>query len=381
MNSSQGSDNQTILVWDLPTRIFHWLLVTAFFAAWLTSTSDRFLFHHVFAGYVFIGLLAFRLVWGMIGSYYARFRSFAHHWSSVWEYIKGLMTGQAARYIGHNPAGSYAIFAILLLGITVTVLGLIVLGGEEGHGPLRGIVSYELGSGSKELHETLAILMLLLVFAHVGGVIVESLLHKENLIWAMITGRKPAQDDAKKINIHALVAVLMLGAFSSYATYYFYGYITETAERPFLAFEEEPLPDNDTWRTECSDCHLAFHPVLLPARSWKRMMDEQNEHFGEELYLDDETVAEITDFLVTNAADTGLNEVAHKIFADVPPDQSPQRITETGYWKSKHSKHHIDERYWKSEQVKNKINCSACHLDAKQGWFEDSNMELPKLSH
>ncbi len=377
--SASGKSGNTVLVWDLPTRIFHWSLLIAFASAWVTSVSDRFLFHHVFAGYLFIGLLIFRLVWGMVGSHYARFRSFAHDWSSVTEYLKGLMTGQAARYIGHNPAGSYAIFAMLILGVVVTASGLLVLGGEEGHGPLKGLISYQLGSSTKEYHESAAVLMLLIAFVHLGGVIVESLWHRENLIWAMITGRKPEHDDAEAVNLHALIAVIMLGTIFSSAVYYFHGYFSDSKEHPFLAFTNDPLPDNEVWRSECGDCHLAFHPVLLPARSWQRMMDEQEEHFDEDLALDEDTIAEITEFLVANSSENSDTEVAHKINADVPADAVPLRITEIGYWKSKHSDHHIDERYWKSSKVKSKVNCGACHRDAEQGWFEDSNMVLPKL--
>lgn len=376
MSTTEKSD-QTILVWDVPTRIFHWSLVIGFAAAWLTSEDDRFLYHHVYAGYLFIGLLIFRLIWGMVGSHYARFRSFAHDWSSVTDYLKGLMTGQAQRYIGHNPAGGYAIFAILLLGVVVTISGLLVLGGEEGHGPLKNLISYDLGAASKEIHEPTASLMLLLVIAHLAGVIVESLYHKENLIWAMITGHKPLHADAEQVSLHSLVAVLMLGAIFGSAIYYFYGYFTQTEEQPFLAFKSEPLPDNETWRTECGDCHLAFHPVLLPARSWQRIMNEQEEHFDEDLGLDEETADEITRFLMGNASESGLNEVAHEITRDVSANETPLRITETSFWKNQHRK--IDERYWESDVVGSEANCGACHRDAEQGWFEDSNMNLPKI--
>src|SRR3569832_386059 len=107
---------QRLLIWDLPTRVFHWLLVAAFTAAWVTFDDIRYLDVHVYAGYLFFGLLVFRLVWGMIGSRHARFRSFAYEWPSVWAYLRGLLSGQAARHVGHNPAGAWAIFLLLALG-------------------------------------------------------------------------------------------------------------------------------------------------------------------------------------------------------------------------------------------------------------------------
>lgn len=365
------------LIWDFPTRIFHWVLVIAFTAAWVTSENDRFLFHHVFAGYLLIGLLIFRLIWGMFGSRYARFRSFAYDWPSSTAYIKALITGNAARYIGHNPAGSYAIFAILVMILFVTVTGILVLGGEEGHGPLKGFVSYELGIQAKEFHEISVNLMLVLIFIHICGVVVESLYHKENLIWSMISGRKATPRSEKDVALYALIAVIMLAIITSSGIYYFHDYVVRSKERPFFAFVNDPLPDNETWKTECGDCHLAFHPVLLPARSWKRIMTEQEEHFEEALGLDNETLLEITQFLVTNASESGLTEVAHKITDSIPPGEVPLRITETAYWKSKHEE--IEKKYWENELVGSNINCSACHYDAEQGWFEDSNMELPDL--
>jgi len=365
------------LIWDFPTRIFHWVLVIAFTAAWVTSENDRFLFHHVFAGYLLIGLLIFRLIWGMFGSRYARFRSFAYDWPSSTAYIKALITGNAARYIGHNPAGSYAIFAILVMILFVTVTGILVLGGEEGHGPLKGFVSYELGIQAKEFHEISVNLMLVLIFIHICGVVIESLYHKENLIWSMISGRKATPSSEKDVALYALIAVIMLAIITSSGIYYFHDYVVRSKERPFFAFVNDPLPDNETWKTECGDCHLAFHPVLLPARSWKRIMTEQEEHFEEALGLDNETLLEITQFLVTNASESGLTEVAHKITDSIPPGEVPLRITETAYWKSKHEE--IEKKYWENELVGSNINCSACHYDAEQGWFEDSNMELPDL--
>ena len=379
MSSPDTHSNQQSkrLVWDLPTRVFHWSFVLCFVTAWITHENDRFLYEHVYVGYVFFGLLLFRFVWGWVGSHYARFRSFAYDWPSVAAYLRGLLNGEAMRHIGHNPAGGWAIFAMLLLGLLVSITGLLVFGGEEGHGPLSGLVSYELGNMAKELHEVLALTMLLLVFVHIVGVVVESYYHRENLIWAMIHGHKLGSQDGAKVRMYALIAVVMLGVIVVSAAYYFRGYVTQTDTKPFIPFTSPALPSNAIWEAECGECHLAFHPTLLPARSWRRMMEQQAEHFGDDLAYDEETISEITEFLVTNAAESGLTEAAHKIKRSVPAGETPLGITATQYWKRKHEE--INEKYWKASSVKSKANCTACHLDAKSGWFEDSNMRLPKL--
>jgi len=172
-----------ILVWDLPTRAFHWLLALSFAGAFLTAESERYRDMHVTLGYTMLGLVAFRLVWGLIGTRYARFRSFAFGPRSVLTYLKSLFTRAPHHYIGHNPAGSWAIYALLAL---------IVLAGASGYATYEDIG----GHGMEEVHEAFSNLLLAAVAAHVAGVAVSSLVHGENLVRAMVTGYKsglPAQ--------------------------------------------------------------------------------------------------------------------------------------------------------------------------------------------
>ena len=96
MAGTKSTFHDRIYVWDLPTRTFHWLLVASFTVAWLTFDDNRYLYVHTFSGYIFFGLLIFRLLWGMVGSRYARFRAFAYDWPSVWDYLKALASGKAA---------------------------------------------------------------------------------------------------------------------------------------------------------------------------------------------------------------------------------------------------------------------------------------------
>ena len=103
---------ELIKVWDLPLRIFHWLLVTAFFVAYFTE--DDLLTVHVWAGYLVAGLLVFRIVWGFIGNEYARFSQFLCSPMLSIAYLKDLMQAKAKRYIGHNPAGAAMIVLLLL---------------------------------------------------------------------------------------------------------------------------------------------------------------------------------------------------------------------------------------------------------------------------
>ena len=110
-----------ILVWDLPTRLFHWLLATSFFGAYLVSESERWRALHALLGYTAAGLVAFRLLWGVVGTRYARFTAFTWSPRAVLAYLRSLVSGSPEHYTGHNPAASWAVLGLLVM---VAVTGL-----------------------------------------------------------------------------------------------------------------------------------------------------------------------------------------------------------------------------------------------------------------
>ncbi len=143
-----------IKVWDPLVRLFHWALVAAFFIAYFTQ--DEWLRWHVIAGYTVTGLLLFRLVWGFVGPRYARFSDFVYPPATALSYTLQALRGEAARYIGHNPAGG-AMVMFLLLSLTLTaVSGLLLYGADAWQGPLAGIMqdtSEEWIDILEEIHE------------------------------------------------------------------------------------------------------------------------------------------------------------------------------------------------------------------------------------
>ena len=365
-----------ILVWDVPIRLFHWLFALSFVVAWITGDSDTYRDLHVFMGYLMLGLLGFRLAWGLLGSRYARFRSFLFGPGKALHYLVSSLTRAAPRHVGHNPAGAWAVYLLLALGLLVGISGILVLGGEEQQGIASGILPYATGEALKELHEVLASAMLALVIVHLAGVAAESWLHRENLTKAMFNGRKQGTAAEATPSSHYLLGALLIVLVVGFAIWFFQGYFMQTPQRPFLPFVGKVLPDNKVWREECGSCHLAYHPTLLPARSWTRLMQNQNEHFGVALGLDAATTAAILAFLQKYSADTEMTEPAYKIKKSISPNASPLRITETGYWIDKHRE--IPEATWRHQKVGSKANCGACHLDAEKGTFEDAAMRLPE---
>jgi cytochrome b len=197
-----------MLVWDVPTRAFHWLLVASFAGAFLTAESERYRDIHVVLGYTLLGLIAFRLVWGFVGTRYAQFRSFLFKPREIASYAVSLLKARPKHYVGHNPAGSVAVFSLLALGITSGVTGVLIfqdVGGDV----------------LEELHDLVSYGMLAIVVVHVAGVLISSVMHRENLVRSMITGfkRVPGQksfvsvkpDEGIRRN-HAWLGVIMLAA-------------------------------------------------------------------------------------------------------------------------------------------------------------------------
>jgi len=188
-----------VLVWDLPTRIGHWLLVTAFIVSYLSGDSEEWRLVHVTAGFAMAGTLAFRLFWGMIGTRYARFKSFLFSPRQVLAYLNGLLKGKPVHWVGHNPAGSYAIYALILLGLAVVGSGWAVYA-EVG------------GAWLEDAHDVLSYVMLGVVGVHVVGVVVSSRLHHENLVRSMITGYKQGKAEEAIASSKKYWVILLLGS-------------------------------------------------------------------------------------------------------------------------------------------------------------------------
>ena len=209
---------KTIRVWDPLVRLFHWSLLLVFIIAYVTGEEESGV--HAYSGYIILGLISFRVLWGYVGSTYARFGNFIYSPKAILEYLKSLLTGQPRHYAGHNPAGGLMVFLLLITLFMASFTGLKAYG-VEGHGPLAADApqislintayadddrhdyeedehdgeEHDEGKNEKdefweEVHEANVNFLLFLIILHVAGVFVSSHLHKENLVRAMITGRK-----------------------------------------------------------------------------------------------------------------------------------------------------------------------------------------------
>lgn len=353
-------DDQTtrpVRVWDLFVRLFHWSLVSSVGLALWTAGDARWQAVHVFAGWWAAGLLIARIGWAFVGTTYARWSSWLRPLPELRQFVTQLIAGRAPRHLGHNPLAGWAMAALFgLLGVVV-VTGVVVDGGQEGHGPLAGL-SAELGVATLPWHRWAGWAVLAWAGLHLAGVAKESLRLRENLVGSMIRGHKPGPGAAVP---RAGRAAAVLGGLSILgATAWF----ADPRWAPTVA------ADDPAWREACGECHLAYAPRLLPARSWERMLVEQDRHFDEDLGLDEATLAGLRAFLVANAADGAPGEEALLIRRSIPDGEAPQRISTLPWWEQVHAE--LPEA-----EVDNPARCDDCHLDADAGGFEAGSIQFP----
>jgi cytochrome b len=201
------------VVWDPLVRFGHWALVAAFAVAYLSGEDEADALH-VWGGYIVGAIVLLRVGWGFVGPRHARFGDFVRSPIVAVAYFRDLLYGRARRYVGHSPAGGAMVIALLVC-LTATVATGLFAYGEEGKGPLAAVLVTDANANSSEaghralaetrgertestigeLHGLIANITVALVVAHIFGVAVASFVHKENLVLAMITGRKRRSRD------------------------------------------------------------------------------------------------------------------------------------------------------------------------------------------
>lgn len=200
-----AKQKQTVLVWDLPVRVFHWLLVISFTGAWLTSESEAQQMLHYAFGYSACALVVFRVFWGIVGTRYARFSEFVKGPKETFQHIKSILARKENSELGHNSAGAL---------VMVLLMALVLLIGITGYWSVKEV----LGDFMSEAHEVVANLALIVIAIHVAAAIIVSYLQKVNLVKSMVTGKKQGASQQGIRNPMNLIGILLgLGW-----TYFFY---------------------------------------------------------------------------------------------------------------------------------------------------------------
>lgn len=188
--SDKPENLQPVVVWDLPTRLFHWTLVVLMVAQWWTAESSSTMDWHVWGGYAVLALVLFRLIWGFAGSETARFSHFVRGPGATLDYFKSLLRGETPIHLGHNPMGGWSIVAMLVLLLVQAGTGLFANDDILIEGPLYAWVSKSTSNWLTTVHKLNFNLLLLLIAVHLSAVLFYLLVKRENLIHPMLSGHK-----------------------------------------------------------------------------------------------------------------------------------------------------------------------------------------------
>lgn len=213
------------LIYDLPIRIFHWvfsaLFVVALFIAKAIDDENPAFSYHMMAGLMLGGLVVLRIIWGLIGTKYARFSSFALNPTDLIGHIKGILTGDKKRWSGHNPASSWATLIMLGSAMMLAITGILMTSGAK--------------ETFEDVHELFANAFLVTVLLHIAGVLLHALRHQDGIALSMVHGKKQGTDDQPEISGHRpVVALLLIVLMSAFGSYLLINYNTPSQELNFF---------------------------------------------------------------------------------------------------------------------------------------------------
>lgn len=281
-------------------------------------------------------------------------------------------------YVGHNPASSFAIVLMIILSILATLSGMFVYGIEENHGVFAFLHNeyYRSMEFLEDSHELIVNLLISVIVIHVVGSLIDKYIKKGDAIDSMINGYKNTTVKGDiKVNIFQKLFITFCIGFFLYASYY----LLDTQKSIFTQGgykKQEYAMLHEDFYNECGSCHITYPPYLLPKKSWALMMDDLENHFGDDASIDKMTNISIRSFLEKNSSENSTHEAAFKILKTLKENHSTIAITKTPYWEKRHKD--IDEKIFLSKEVKSKANCSACHQDIEYGLLENNLIKLPK---
>jgi cytochrome b len=203
------------LIWDLPLRLFHWLLVSTFFSLWITAElGSEYMQYHMYCGYFMLFLLCFRIIWGIVGTTHSRFLSFIPTWPRLKSYLKPSSTYDKLKPAGHNPLGAGMVFLMLLLLSAQAISGLFITDDVYSSGPYYGTLEGDWEKLFKRLHDVCFALLQACVALHISAIAFYKIAKKKSLVLPMLTGKKSSKDvnanDA--INGSKLILALLVTA-------------------------------------------------------------------------------------------------------------------------------------------------------------------------
>ncbi len=350
-------------IWGFGARFSHLAMIISFFGAYFTKG-----YAHAAFGSIFALALILRIIWGLIGTKYSRFSDFS--FKACTQYIFATFKGKREHFIGHNPASSVAIIFILALGLICVILGFLALGAGESSGVFAFLKDgYESIAFVPKAHEILANILLGIICVHILGALIDFIFFKGGALKSMITGYKNATKSVEFSRFQRFFSIFWAGALVIFGVFLL-------NKNNFLLKEKLEQIDykaqNSVFVKECASCHMLYAPFLLSGDKWQKMMEDLENHFGDDASIDEADNANITEFLLANSADKLRTKWAVKFRKN-----DEIAITKSPYWIKKHKK--IDEKVFAKNDIKSKANCVACHKDIDKGVISKSLIDRNKI--
>ena len=370
----------SVYVWPLCTRIIHWIIAISFTAAFVTSFTEQYLHYHVAFGWIFGVMLGYRILWGFVGPRYATFNTFKFSLRGlVWYFQEKIINRWRKIPPGHNPASSWYTVLVLVFGSVIVITGLLLYGVQEGKGIFAFLNARHCGSMFLlcDIHTYISYFLAGWAVIHITGVLIEQFYHKTGMVFAMLTGYKKSEGEDTDISRFSLIASYGFIILSVMAFYYIvstYDNLFTRSSYPLVDYKKE----HQAYATDCGDCHKAYPPFILPRRSWERIMDNLEDHFGEKITDQNISVSaqnSIREYLYAHSAEHSSREIAVKVLASVG-DRNPTSLSKVPYWREVHAR--IDPSIFARKSVKDRSNCAACHKDFEYGVIDDINIAIPR---
>ena len=355
-------------VWSLFTRLFHLISALLIIFLFISGEEDDLLDFHVIAG-VSVGVLyIFRVIWGFMDVKYSKFSDFDFSIKNLFEYLINIKNHK--KYLGHNPASSFAIIAMIGLVFLSTLSGVLLYGVQEARGVLGFLNSefYSYMHDIEEFHEAVTTLLMFVIGAHVAGVLLDRVFHGKDTVTSIVNGYKEVEGESLKTTLlqklFGLVAIIIV------LTTLIYGFRGGAITKDYNVQIDYEVA-HPAFAKECKECHTLYPPFLLPRASWERMMGELENHFGDDASLDESTMVSIRDYLVANSAESSSKEAAFYMMRSLKT-KDELAITKSPYWIKKHKE--ISKETFSSKKIGSSSNCKACHNKIEKGLINDSEI-------
>jgi cytochrome b len=351
------------------------MLILSVGLLFILAEFENLLSFHAALGFTVALLIIYRIIWGFMDVRYSKFEDFNFNLYDLKEYMFNIL-GTQKEYISHNPAASWAVVAMLILGLASVVSGVLVYGVQEGMGVLSFLNTtlFKDMEIFEDIHELITNAFMLVIFAHISGVLLDTILHKSNVIKSMKDGYKEGNFKSVELSLlQKLFGFLWIGS-----SVFLLLFLLLNPSNVLVADNNKAIDykiEHKLFYDECISCHTLYPPHLLPKRSWVIMMDNLENHFGDDASLEQEDVDSIKEYLVENSGEDSTKEASFKILKSIK-DKDTIAITKTSYWKKRHKE--IDKSVFKRKKIGNISNCKACHKNIEQGLLNDKDIKIPQ---